>query len=98
VQEPLEDPIYSRFSRARKGIILALMLGLAFIQPLTSNMYMPLLGSLAVQLQTTETMMTLTVALYLAGMAIFPCLWGTLSDHYGRRPIIIIAMGAFFVF
>lgn len=50
------------------------------------------------QLNTTEDIANLSVALYMISMSIFPLWWSSFSEQFGRRSIYIISFGLFLVF
>ena len=41
---------------------------------------------------------TLTIALFVAGYCVGPILWGPLSEHYGRRPPLLVSFVAYTAF
>jgi DHA1 family bicyclomycin/chloramphenicol resistance-like MFS transporter len=59
--------------------------GMSAFAPFAIDMYLPAFPAIARQLGTTIGMVQLTLAVFLLGMAIGQILWGTLSDHIGRR-------------
>jgi DHA1 family bicyclomycin/chloramphenicol resistance-like MFS transporter len=58
---------------------------LAAYAPLAIDMYLPAFTSMAKDLGTTFPMIQNTLAVFLLGVAVGQILWGTLSDHVGRR-------------
>ena len=53
--------------------------------PFAIDMYLPAFPTIAKDLGTTIGNVQLTLAVFLLGMAFGQVLWGTLSDHVGRR-------------
>lgn len=57
----------------------------AFLGPMTNTMYLPALPVVARDLDTTEEMVDLTIAVTYILLGCCPMIWGSLSDQYGRR-------------
>jgi MFS transporter, DHA1 family, multidrug resistance protein len=72
---------------------LTLMLaGLAMIGPFSIDTYLPSFGAIAVEFHVATTLVQQTLSIYLlcfAGMMLFH---GTLSDAFGRRPVILVSL------
>ncbi len=75
-------------------LFLALLLGL---QPMATDLYLPALPALKLDLEASmaQTQLTLTSLLLAFGMS--QLVWGPLSDRFGRRPVLLVGMGAFVV-
>lgn len=58
------------------------------IPPISTDMYLPALPSMAVSFSVTESVMNLTMVFYFLFFAIGILLFGPVSDKYGRRRII----------
>lgn len=59
--------------------------GMSVLGPLSIDMYLPAFPQIAKDLGTSIGTVQITLAIFLLGMAIGQILWGTLSDHVGRR-------------
>ena len=68
---------------------------LTAFSPLTLNMFLPSLANIADELETDYAVVSLAVAGYLAVTAVIQLIAGPLSDRYGRRPILLGALGCF---
>jgi DHA1 family bicyclomycin/chloramphenicol resistance-like MFS transporter len=65
---------------------LAWTLGvLSAFAPLAIDMYLPAFPTIAKDFGATIGMVQITLAIFLLGLAVGQILWGTLSDHVGRR-------------
>src|SRR5688572_28278278 len=65
---------------------LVLLLGaLTAFSPLTIDMYLPALPTLAADFDASPSLVQLTLSFYFAGMAIGQVIYGPLSDSYGRK-------------
>lgn len=63
--------------------------------PLSLNMFMPSLASIADDLATDFAKVSWSVSGYLAITAVIQLVIGPLSDRIGRRPVLLIALGFF---
>ncbi|KAI0244125.1 hypothetical protein L0F63_001497 [Massospora cicadina] len=78
-------PISREYSERQRFGILTLVGVAGMIAPISSAIYFPALLEIQNDLNTSESMMDGTIAGFMAAMAIFPLLWGTLADAYGRK-------------
>ena len=75
-----------------KTITLILLAGLS---ALTMNIFLPSLPGMAEWFNVPYGLMQLSVALYLGLSAVLQLLIGPISDHFGRRPVILAALVLF---
>ena len=82
-----------------RGAGLIVLLGLleAF-GPLSMDLYMPKLPELAESLQTSDALAQSTMSVCMIGLALGQLVAGPLSDHFGRRPPLLVGVAAFTVF
>src|SRR3984885_1089250 len=79
-----------------QGSLFALFLGaLAALPPISIDMALPALGSIAHSLHVTPGMAQLTLSFFMAGFALSPIVYGPLSDRYGRRPMLLLGLVLF---
>lgn len=71
------------------GPLLALLMAMTAIGPLSLNILVPATPGLAATLNTDPATVQLTVSLYLLGLALSQLALGPLSDRFGRRPVVI---------
>jgi MFS transporter, DHA1 family, tetracycline resistance protein len=64
-----------------------------FIDLMGFGIFVPVVPIYARELNASESLVGDTGALFSLMMFIFTPFWGTLSDRYGRRPVILIALG-----
>src|SRR5690554_2257842 len=75
---------------------LTLMLAsLAMLGPFAIDTYLPTLGQIAADFGVTDVLMQHTLSVYLLRFACMSLFWGTLSDTFGRRPVIIASLVIF---
>ncbi len=63
-----------------------------------TDMGLPVLSATAASMGVTPGRAALTLSVFLYGFAVGPLVFGPLSDHYGRRPILLTGCAAFAVF
>lgn len=75
---------------------LTLMLaGLAMLGPFSIDTYLPAFEMIAADFGVTDVLMQHTLSIYLLSFAVMSLFWGTLSDSFGRRPVIIVSLVLF---
>lgn len=75
---------------------LALILAaLAMIGPFTIDTYLPSFPFIGADLQATPAQMQQTLSLYLLTLALMTLFHGTLSDSFGRRPVILVSLALY---
>lgn len=88
--EPAPAPV------PRVGAALILALGaLAAIGPMSVDMYLPALPTIGRDFDATPGAVQLTLSAYFAGAALGQLVYGPLSDRFGRRPILIVAIALY---
>ncbi|KAI4865873.1 MFS general substrate transporter [Hypoxylon rubiginosum] len=88
IQPP--EPPYSVYSHREKASMILLVSFAAIISPLSGAVYLPILPSLARDLDISTSLINLTVTTYLVLQGVAPSFIGNLSDVYGRRPAYMI--------
>ncbi|MCZ8183029.1 MAG: multidrug effflux MFS transporter [Beijerinckiaceae bacterium] len=74
---------------------LILLVVLSMLGPLTLNIMSPSIPGLADALGTSKDMAQLTLSSYLFGMALSQLLLGPFGDRFGRRPVLLVALGTY---
>lgn len=75
--------------------LTVLLAALSAIGPLTTDMYLPSLPDIARLLGATTSQAQFTISAYLFGFAIGQILYGPVSDRYGRKPVLMAAVGLY---
>lgn len=70
---------------------------IAGLSALTMNIFLPSLPQMATYFDVPYALMQLSVALYLALSAVLQIVIGPLSDRYGRRRILLVALVLFLI-
>ena len=84
-----EDP-KSHSPWQKHGIVAIITLS-AFTAPFASCILFPSFTTLVDDFHTTETKVALTTTVFLLGLAVAPLWWSTLSQQYGRRPVLVFS-------
>jgi DHA1 family bicyclomycin/chloramphenicol resistance-like MFS transporter len=87
----------SRGSRARiPGRLFALCLAsISLIGPLAVHLFLPVIPAIKASLGLSPAVAQLTFTTSLFGMAFATLAYGSLSDRYGRRPVLLSGLGLF---
>ena len=79
-------------TRPATARLLALLITMTAIGPLSLNILMPAVPGLAATLVADPATVQLTLSLYLLGLAASQLVVGPLSDRFGRRPIVLVGL------
>jgi DHA1 family bicyclomycin/chloramphenicol resistance-like MFS transporter len=77
-----------------RGLIILIALLSAFI-PLSTDLYLPALPEMGTFFGTSTERINLTLTAFFIFYALGILVWGPLSDHYGRKPILIVGLGVY---
>ncbi|HKI97932.1 MAG TPA: Bcr/CflA family multidrug efflux MFS transporter [bacterium] len=77
--------------------LIALLGALAAFGPMSIDMYLPSLPTIAQDFGVPVSEVQLTLSAFFLGFAIGQLTYGTLSDRFGRRPVLITGI-AFYIF
>ena len=59
---------------------------------LVNDMYLPTIPSMMKEFHTTPSMTQMGISMAMAGMGIGSILWGSASDRYGRKPMLLVSL------
>lgn len=79
----------------RAGPPVWLLVAVTGIGPFSMQVLIPSLPTLAVAFAASAAAVQLTLTLYLVGVAAGQLLYGPLSDRYGRRPVLMVALSVY---
>ena len=78
------------------GLAFTISLGLiALITPLAVHLFFPVIPAVKVALGLSDAYAQLTFSIALFGMAFATLFYGSLSDRYGRRPVLLSGLALF---
>ena len=83
---------------ADPGPLFALALAaISLIGPLAVHLFLPVIPAVKAALGLSDALAQLTFSVALFGMAISTLFYGSLSDRYGRRPVLLCGLTLFLV-
>ncbi|MBD5358254.1 MAG: multidrug effflux MFS transporter [Bacteroides sp.] len=62
---------------------------------LVNDMYLPTIPKMMREFHTTPSMTQMGLSMVMIGLGIGSVIWGSLSDHYGRKPILLLSLVIF---
>jgi DHA1 family bicyclomycin/chloramphenicol resistance-like MFS transporter len=74
---------------ARTGALALLLAALAMIGPFSIDTYLPSFPAIEADLRVSSMHIQQTLSVYLLGFAVMTLFHGTISDSFGRRPVIL---------
>jgi DHA1 family bicyclomycin/chloramphenicol resistance-like MFS transporter len=76
----------------RPWVLLAILIAQSMVGPLTLNILMPAVPGLGATFKTDAATVQLTLTLFLVGLAVSQLVLGSLSDRFGRRPVMLLGL------
>ncbi|KAF9352331.1 hypothetical protein BGX26_009836 [Mortierella sp. AD094] len=96
VAEPkTDDP--KNWTNKQKYTVVAVIAYCSFVAPLASSIYMPAILQVKEDLNTSASMISATLSVYVLILGIMPVFWASLCDYFGRRPIYLVSMSIFII-
>ena len=65
---------------------------LAMLGPFATDAYLPAFHRIGQEFDVDQSLVQQTLSVYLFGFAFMSLFWGTLSDSFGRRPVILASL------
>ena len=91
---PSESP-YHIFTRRKKWVLVYLVSLAGMFSPLSSNIYFPAINTISQDLKASNSLIALTITVYMIVQGIAPSFWGPWSDTCGRRLIFCFTIGIY---
>lgn len=79
------------------GIFVTFIAIIGAFSSLVNDMYLPTIPSMMKEFHTTPSMTQMGISMAMIGMGLGSVLWGSASDRYGRKPILIISLIIFVI-
>ena len=77
--------------------VTALLTALVALGPISTDLYLPSLPSLARYFAVGVDDIQLTLSVFLVGLATAQLVYGPLSDRFGRRPVLLVGLAIYVV-
>jgi len=78
-------------------VLVVILASLSMLGALSIDAYLPALPTIAHDFGSTLPAVQQTLTVYLFAFAFMMLFYGTLSDSFGRRPVILFSLGCYFV-
>jgi MFS transporter, DHA1 family, multidrug resistance protein len=75
--------------------LLTILAALMAFGPLSIDMYLPAFASIAADFAVATARVELSLASFFIGLAAGQLLHGSLADRFGRRPVVLLGLGAY---
>ena len=92
-----EISIYDIRTKLQRNLILATIALIAFLLPFCDTVYVPALNDVVMSFNTSTTLVAISVSIYLLMSGVFSLVWGAVSDRFGRKITLIVALIIFIV-
>jgi len=77
--------------------IIAMLALLSAFPPISIDLYLPALPQVAEMLQASQTLVNLSLSLFMIFFAFGILVWGPISEKYGRKPILLIGLALYVI-
>ncbi|KAJ6497759.1 MFS general substrate transporter [Mycena sanguinolenta] len=84
--------LYDRFPPSQKRVIVALVSCSAFLPMFASGCFIPSIPQIAIDLNSTGSIVSFSVSLSIFGSALGSMVFATYSGYYGRRPMYLFGL------
>lgn len=92
-EEDLE--IYNKFTSRKKNYIVAIVAYCALLAPFSSSSFLPSIPEISKDLNTTATILNISVAAFIVVIGISPLMWAPYAGVYGRKAVYMVSLPIF---
>lgn len=79
------------------GVFVLFIAIIGAFSSLVNDMYLPTIPDMMREFHTTPSMTQMGLSMAMAGMGLGSVLWGSASDRYGRKPVLLVSLVIFAV-
>lgn len=83
------------YSSAQKSIIVVIVAVAAICGPMGTSILLPAIDDVVVNLNSSVSVVNVSVGIYLLSLGIFPLWWSAFSEKHGRRNVYLISFTLF---
>lgn len=91
-RSPAPEPPYHILTKAQKWRLVFFVSLAGAFSPLSSNIYFPAIQTISHDLSVSDTLVALTITVYMVVQGIAPSLFGAVSDTCGRRLSLTVSL------
>ncbi len=81
----------------RPWAFVTLMTLVTATSSLSSSLFLPSMPAMTAGLHTTVTAAQVTISGFITGFALAQLIWGPVADRYGRRVVLVMGLGLYFL-
>jgi len=91
------DQLETQNKRANQSVLLqrVTLTGLVAMMAVSTDLYLPAIPQLINSLGANISQGQLTLSIFLMGFAAGQLFYGSISDHYGRKPVLYLGLGVY---
>lgn len=79
------------------GLFITFIAIIGAFSSLVNDMYLPTIPSMMKEFHTSPSMTQMGISMAMAGMGLGSLVWGSASDRYGRKPILLVSLIIFVI-
>ncbi|MEB8432934.1 multidrug effflux MFS transporter [Cocleimonas sp. KMM 6892] len=91
------NAVPSKANHTAKWHLIILVSLMSMVGPFSIDTYLPAFESMEADLGVNRILMTKTLGAYLMAFGASTLVWGAITDWIGRKPVMIISLGSYFI-
>ncbi|MDR3224978.1 MAG: MFS transporter [Clostridiales Family XIII bacterium] len=80
----------------KEKLLVVFLIAISAFPPLSTDMYLPSLPAVVAEFGATDAQANFTLIAFFIAFGASTLVWGSLSDKYGRRPVLIVGLVLYF--